>query len=75
MQRFIVHLQYNNDVIIRLFIERVQSYTSRLKNIVFFVILTFFIAINRFSTFFRLNLKNDSQDSINSPKNMSYAYV
>ena len=28
MQRFIVHLQYNNDVIISLFTERVQVYTS-----------------------------------------------
>ena len=28
MQRFIVHLQYNNDVIISLFTERVQGYTS-----------------------------------------------
>ena len=28
VQRFIVHLQYNNDVIISLFTERVQVYTS-----------------------------------------------
>ena len=28
MQRFIVHLQYNNDVIISSFSERVQGYTS-----------------------------------------------
>ena len=27
MQRFIVHLQYNNDVIISLFTERIQGYT------------------------------------------------
>ena len=29
MQRFLVHLQYNNDVIISLFIERVQGYTLK----------------------------------------------
>ena len=34
---------------------------KNLKNIVFFVILTLFIAINRFSTFFRNKLNNDSQ--------------
>ena len=28
MQRFIVHLQYNNDVMISLFTERVQGFTS-----------------------------------------------
>ena len=28
MQRTIVHLQYNNDVIISLYTERVQGYTS-----------------------------------------------
>ena len=28
MQRFIVHLQYHNDVIISLFTEHVQGYTS-----------------------------------------------
>ena len=37
-----------------------------LKILYFFVILTLFIAINRFSTFFRQILNNDYQVSLNS---------